>query len=220
MIYKFMNVVARYPKLNQPYVWSDDANSYVGTTHDTPNAAFYCDAFLTNEQWQQADAAIKKVWKEFVAEQEKAGKPLKKPNDFRTPLDEDGEGKGYVKMKLNCYDEKTNVRQLDSKLNKLPQEFELTSGSNINARVIIKAYKSGAQQGITLRLTDVMVNELADKAERPVDFEQGSGSFTFKQADEVEKEMKGLPPETVIFGEQEAEVSTESKQDFDDEIPF
>lgn len=108
-----MNVVARYPKLNQPYVWSDDANSYVGTTHDTPNAAFYCDAFLTNEQWQQADAAIKKVWKEFVAEQEKAGKPLKKPNDFRTPLDEDGEGKGYVKMKLNCYDEKTNVRQLD-----------------------------------------------------------------------------------------------------------
>ena len=215
-----MNVVARYPKLNQPYVWSDDANSYVGTTHETPNAAFYCDAFLTNEQWQQADAAIKKVWKEFVTEQEKAGKPLKKPNDFRTPLDEDGEGKGYVKMKLNCYDEKTNVRQLDSKLNKLPQEFELTSGSNINARVIIKAYKSGAQQGITLRLTDVMVNELADKAERPVDFEQGSGSFTFKQADEVEKEMKGLPPETVIFGEQEAEVSTESKQDFDDEIPF
>jgi len=215
-----MNVVARYPKLNQPYVWSDDANSYVGTTHETPNAAFYCDAFLTNEQWQQADAAIKKVWKEFVTEQEKAGKPLKKPNDFRTPLDEDGEGKGYVKMKLNCYDEKTNVRQLDSKLNKLPQEFELTSGSNINARVIIKAYKSGAQQGITLRLTDVMVNELADKAERPVDFEQGSGSFTFKQADEVEKEMKGLPPETVIFGEQEAEVSTESKNEFEDEIPF
>ena len=215
-----MNVVARYPKLNQPYVWSDDANSYVGTTHETPNAAFYCDAFLTNEQWQQADAAIKKVWKEFVAEQEKAGKPLKKPNDFRTPLDEDGEGKGYVKMKLNCYDEKTNVRQLDSKLNKLPPEFELTSGSNINARVIIKAYKSGAQQGITLRLTDVMVNELADKAERPVDFEQGSGSFTFKQADEVEKEMKGLPPETVIFGEQEAEVSTESKNEFEDEIPF
>ena len=220
MIYKFMNVVARYPKLNQPYVWSDDANSYVGTTHETPNAAFYCDAFLTNEQWQQADAAIKKVWKEFVTEQEKAGKPLKKPNDFRTPLDEDGEGKGYVKMKLNCYDEKTNVRQLDSKLNKLPPEFELTSGSNINARVIIKAYKSGAQQGITLRLTDVMVNELADKAERPVDFEQGSGSFTFKQADEVEKEMKGLPPETVIFGEQEAEVSTESKNEFEDEIPF
>ena len=215
-----MNVVARYPKLNQPYVWSDDANSYVGTTHETPNAAFYCDAFLTNEQWQQADAAIKKVWKEFVTEQEKAGKPLKKPNDFRTPLDEDGEGKGYVKMKLNCYDEKTNVRQLDSKLNKLPPEFELTSGSNINARVIIKAYKSGAQQGITLRLTDVMVNELADKAERPVDFEQGSGSFTFKQADEVEKEMKGLPPETVIFGEQEAEVSTESKNEFEDEIPF
>ena len=216
MIYKFMNVVARYPKLNQPYVWSDDANSYVGTTHETPNAAFYCDAFLTNEQWQQADAAIKKVWKEFVAEQEKAGKPLKKPNDFRTPLDEDGEGKGYVKMKLNCYDEKTNVRQLDSKLNKLPLNFELTSGSKINARVVIKAYKSGAQQGITLRLTDVMVIELADKQEAPVDFEaDANGGFTYS-----EQEAAPVTQEKVLFGDMEAEVSTESKNEFEDEIPF
>ena len=221
MIYKFMNVVARYPKLNQPYVWSDDANSYVGTTHETPNAAFYCDAFLTNEQWQEADKSIKKVWSEFVAEQEKAGKPIKKPNDFRNPLDEDGEGKGYVKMKLNCYDEKTNVRQLDSKLNKLPSNFELTSGSDINARVIIKAYKSGAQQGITLRLTDVMVNELADKADRPVDFEQGSGSFTLKQFEEIGI-AEPVVQEKVIFGDMEVEPEnqTESKKEFEDEIPF
>ena len=26
MKYKFMNVTARYPKLNQPYVWSDNDN--------------------------------------------------------------------------------------------------------------------------------------------------------------------------------------------------
>lgn len=219
MIYKFMNVVARYPKLNQPYVWSDDANSYVGTTHETPNAAFYCDAFLTNEQWQEADKAIKKVWSEFVAEQEKAGKPLKKPNDFRNPLDEDGDGKGFVKMKLNCYDEKTSVRQLDSKLNKLPLNFELTSGSKINARVVIKAYKSGAQQGITLRLTDVMVIELADKQEAPVDFEaDANGGFTYKEKEEAEP----VAQEKVIFGdmEVEAETKTESKNDFEDEIPF
>ena len=217
MIYKFMNVVARYPKLNQPYVWSDDANSYVGTTHETPNAAFYCDAFLTNEQWQQADAAIKKVWKEFVAEQEKAGKPIKKPTEFRSPLDEDADGKGYVKMKLNCYDEKTNVRQLDSKLNKLPLNFELTSGSKINARVVIKAYKSGAQQGITLRLTDVMVIELADKQEAPVDFEaDANGGFTY----EKQEEDKPVVQEKVLFGDMEAEVSTESKNEFEDEIPF
>ena len=219
MIYKFMNVVARYPKLNKPYVWSDDANSYVGTTHETPNAAFYCDAFLTNEQWQEADKAIKKVWSEFVAEQEKAGKPIKKPNDMRNPLDEDDKGKGYVKMKLNCYDEKTNVRQLDSKLNKLPPSFELTSGSKINARVVIKAYKSGAQQGITLRLTDVMVIELADKQEAPVDFEaDANGGFTYKEKEEAEPVVQ----EKVIFGDMEVEPEnqTESKKEFDDEIPF
>ena len=214
-----MNVVARYPKLNQPYVWSDDANSYVGTTHETPNAAFYCDAFLTNEQWQEADKAIKKVWSEFVAEQEKAGKPIKKPNDMRNPLDEDGDGKGFVKMKLNCYDEKTSVRQLDSKLNKLPLNFELTSGSKINARVVIKAYKSGAQQGITLRLTDVMVIELADKQEAPVDFEaDANGGFTYKEKEEAAP----VAQEKVIFGdmEVEAETQTESKSEFEDEIPF
>ena len=213
MIYKFMNVVARYPKLNQPYVWSDDANSYVGTTHETPNAAFYCDAFLTNEQWQEADKAIKKVWSEFVAEQEKAGKPIKKPNDMRNPLDEDGDGKGFVKMKLNCYDEKTSVRQLDSKLNKLPLNFELTSGSKINARVVIKAYKSGAQQGITLRLTDVMVIELADKQEAPVDFEaDANGGFTYKEKEEA------APAEAEA--DVQSEDQTESKSEFEDEIPF
>ena len=216
MIYKFMNVVARYPKLNQPYVWSDDANSYVGTTHETPNAAFYCDAFLTNEQWQEADKAIKKVWSEFVAEQEKAGKPIKKPNEFRNPLDEDGDGKGFVKMKLNCYDEKTSVRQLDSKLNKLPLNFELTSGSKINARVVIKAYKSGAQQGITLRLTDVMVIELADKQEAPVDFEaDANGGFTYKEKEEAAPVVQ----EKVILGDMEVEAETKPES-FEDEIPF
>ena len=211
-----MNVVARYPKLNQPYVWSDDANSYVGTTHETPNAAFYCDAFLTNEQWQEADKAIKKVWSEFVAEQEKAGKPIKKPNEFRNPLDEDSDGKGFVKMKLNCYDEKTSVRQLDSKLNKLPLNFELTSGSKINARVVIKAYKSGAQQGITLRLTDVMVIELADKQEAPVDFEaDANGGFTYKEKEEAAPVVQ----EKVIFGDMEVEAETKTES-FEDEIPF
>ena len=28
MKHKFMNVTARYPKLNQPYVWSDKDNAY------------------------------------------------------------------------------------------------------------------------------------------------------------------------------------------------
>jgi len=216
MIYKFYNVIARYPKLNQPYVWSDDANNYVGTTHDTPNAAFYCDAFLTNEQWQEADKAIRKVWSEFVAEQEKAGKPIKKPNDMRNPLDEDDKGKGYVKMKLNCYDEETKVRQLDSKLKELPKTFELTSGSNINARVIIKPYKSGAQQGITLRLTDVMVNELAEKEERPIDFEPNkNGGYTYREPEDEQAELLAAEEEQAA-----QETESESKSEFEDEIPF
>ena len=160
MKHKFMNVTARYPKLNQPYVWSDKDNSYIGCKWDIQGAAFYLDAYLSNEQWQEADKLIKQVWKEFVDEQEKIGKPVKKPNEMRNPLDEE-DGKGYVKMKLKCYDEDTRVRQLDSNLQKLPPNFELTSGSNINCKVIIKAYKSGSSQGITLRLTDVMVNPVS-----------------------------------------------------------
>ena len=216
MKHKFMNVIARYPKLNQPYVWSDKDNSYIGCKWDVQGAAFYLDAYLSNEQWQEADKLVKQVWKEFVDEQEKIGKPVKKPNEMRNPLDEE-DGKGYVKMKLKCYDEKTKVRQLDSDLKTLPPNFELTSGSNINCRVIIKAYKSGSSQGITLRLTDVMVNQLADRQEAPIDFDANpNGGFVYQAEDEAAPLVK----ETVIYGEQEAEVPTESKQDFEDEIPF
>jgi hypothetical protein len=200
MKHKFMNVTARYPKLNQPYVWSDKDNAYVGCNWDANGAAFYLDAYLSNEQWQEADKLIKEVWKEFVAEQEKAGKPVKKPNEMRNPLDEE-DGKGYVKMKLRCYDE----------------NFELTSGSNINCKVIINAYRSGAHQGITLRLTDVMVNELAERQEAPIDFDPNpNGGFVYQ----AEEEAAPVVQEKVLFGDMEAEVSTESKNDFEDEIPF
>jgi hypothetical protein len=63
-----------------------------------------------------------------------------------------------------------------------------------------------------------MVNELADRAERPIDFEQGSGSFTLKQFEEA---AIAEPVEPVV---QEADVKsedqTESKDEFEDEIPF
>ena len=85
MKHKFMNVIARYPKLNQPYVWSDKDNGYIGCNWDANGAAFYLDAYITNEQWEEADKLVKQVWKEFVAEQEKTGKPVKKPNEMRNP---------------------------------------------------------------------------------------------------------------------------------------
>ena len=135
---------------------------------------------------------------------------------MRNPLDEDADGKGYVKMKLNCYDEKTNVRQLDSKLSKLPPNFELTSGSKINARVVIKPYKSGAQQGITLRLTDVMVIELADRQEPPVDFEaDANGGYTYREPESEQAELLASEEEQAA-----QETQTESKGEFEDEIPF
>lgn len=219
MKHKFMNVIARYPKLNQPYVWSDKDNGYIGCNWDANGAAFYLDAYITNEQWEEADKLVKQVWKEFVAEQEKTGKPVKKPNEMRNPLDEDADGKGYVKMKLRCYDEKTKVRQLDSNLNKLPPNFELTSGSNINCKVTINAYRSGVHQGITLRLSDVMVNELADRQEAPIDFDANpNGGFVYQATEEAEPVVQ----EKVIFGdmEVEAENQTESEKEFEDQIPF
>ena len=50
---------------------------HVGCNWDANGAAFYLMLILSNEQWQEADKLIKEVWKEFVAEQEKAGKPVK-----------------------------------------------------------------------------------------------------------------------------------------------
>ena len=83
----------------------------------------------------------------------------------------------------------------------------------VNCKVVINAYRSGAHQGITLRLTDVMVNELADRQEAPIDFEPNpNGGFVI-----AEEEAAPLVKDSQ--DEQEAEVNR-IKKDFDDEIIF
>ena len=53
-----------------------------------------------------------------------------------------------------------------------------------------------------MRLTDVMVNELADRQEAPIDFDPNpNGGFVYQ----AEEEAAPLTKETVIFGEQEVE---------------
>ena len=115
---------------------------------------------------------------------EQENKPIKDPKKFRLPLDEDNEGRGFCKMKLPTYgEEKTVVEQWDSAGERLPKDFALTTNSTIHCQFLIKGYKNGSQQGLTLKLTDIQVIELAEPMERPSPFEAEEGGFKASDAD-------------------------------------
>ena len=96
MIHKLKKVKARYPKMNQPYIWSDPDNRYIGCAADETGAAFYCDAFISAEVYNDLQEKCEQVWKEFCQKREQENKPIKDPKKFRLPLDEDNEGRGLL----------------------------------------------------------------------------------------------------------------------------
>ena len=82
--------------MNQPYIWSDPDNRYIGCAADETGAAFYCDAFISAEVYNDLQEKCEQVWKEFCQKREQENKPIKDPKKFRLPLDEDNEGRGLL----------------------------------------------------------------------------------------------------------------------------
>ena len=66
MIHKLKKVKARYPKMNQPYIWSDPDNRYIGCAADETGAAFYCDAFISAEFITTCRKSVSKFGKNFA----------------------------------------------------------------------------------------------------------------------------------------------------------
>ena len=222
MIHKLKKVKARYPKMNQPYIWSDADNRYIGCAADETGAAFYCDAFISAEVYNDLQEKCEQVWKEFCQKREQENKPIKEPKKFRLPLDEDNEGRGYCKMKLPTYgEEKTVVRQWDSAGERLPNNFALTSNSTMHCQFLIKGYKNGSQQGLTLKLTDIQVIELAEPMERPSPFEAEEGGFKASDAPNGHQIKTDDDEEPELAPDKgEDKKSDDSEDFFDDQIPF
>lgn len=221
MIHKLKNVKARYPKMNQPYIWSDPDNRYIGCDATMDNAAFYCDAFISNEAYQDLQKLCEQVWREFCEKRQQENKPIKDPKKFRLPLDEDNEGRGYCKMKLPTYgDEKTVVKQWDSAAERLAKDFALTTNSDMHCQFIIKGYKNGSQQGITLKLTDVQVLQLAAPMERPSPFQPEESGFKASDAPDGHQPKTDDDEETELAPDKGEDKKSDDSEFFDDQIPF
>ena len=157
--------------------------------------------------------------------------------------DENDEGidRWIVKMRQPCYgDPKTKPIQVDKNGVPYPDDFELTTGSKAFVNVLLDPYyiESSGGTGVGVRPKGFFITHLAEKVERkeptnPLDqfsdlvpsngFEDLAATPTPTPSPaltQAASPFKSEPQqtETVIFGEQEAEVPP--AQDFDDEIPF
>ena len=157
--------------------------------------------------------------------------------------DENDEGidRWIVKMRQPCYgDPKTKPIQVDKNGVPYPDDFELTTGSKAFVNVLLDPFfiASSGGTGVGVRPKGFFITHLAEKVERkeptnPLDqfsdlvpsngFEDLAATPTPTPSPaptQAASPFKTEPQktETVIFGEQEAEVPPAN--DFDDEIPF
>jgi hypothetical protein len=144
---------AKYPKLDQPYSWSQTQNRSV------PDADGQYELVLI------MPAADFKPLKALLDEAiEQSGiKPQNVP--YKKEMDKDtGEATGNVEVKFKAYGKrkdgsKNTVKFFDAKARPMPSNYALTSGSVVKAEGWISVAKMGAR----LNLRGVQVISLADR---------------------------------------------------------
>lgn len=204
----FEKVTAQFPRLNKTYKFDTSENKTVPCDPLDDGAAYTLEFIMDNDDAQAYLDEIKRVYKEAA----KADTKRKwKPEPTYEPYKEvDGVPIGKSKKKGAYNGEKTKAPvQKDADSNKLPEDFELTTGSKCNVWGKLFAYNTGAVSGVGFRLMGVQVLELAERSDGGDPFEQTKG-FKAEDAPETKKE------ENVKSNDQ---ANTENL-DFDDEIPF
>lgn len=145
---------AKYPRLDQPYAWSNAQNRSV----PDPEGQFELVVVMSESE----AASMKKALKEAV---EKSGiKPQNTP--IKKEIDKDtGEPTGNVEIKMKAYGKRKDgspnaIRFFDAKARPMPSNFRLTSGSVVRA----EGYISVAKLGARFNLRSVQVIDLAEQA--------------------------------------------------------
>ena len=85
--------------------------------------------------------------------------------DFRVKKQEDGRWVGKARLKGAYGSDKTTVLQVDAKNNKLPSDFQLTTGSTVNVAFTFVPYAINGY-GVSLRLSAVQVIDYKPLAAR------------------------------------------------------
>ena len=158
--YIIKNVEALWPKLNQTYAFDKKANKHMPCGPRDTNAAFSVDFRADNDT---AKALFAQMSGAYNANREKSWP--EKLTIEASPLvkDDDGTFKGKANLK-GAYSGKITEKpvELDSQGNRLPDGFELTTGSTVNIAVTFYPYRmSETNWGVSLRLQAVQVIKYA-----------------------------------------------------------
>ena len=176
--YLLNNVEALYPKIDRPYKWDQGENRSVPCDAKDDGAAYDINFKMDKD----AAVALNKFMKELYNNRKQDGWPeynSTHPNKQKHPFKE-VDGVFTHKAKLNAaYNGQTTTKpvQWDAKLNKLPEDFRLTSGSTVNVFVTGIPYSGSMGAGVSLRLKMVQVIKFVPMQERSP-FEEQDG-FTF-----------------------------------------
>lgn len=177
--YLLGDVEALYPRLNQTYHYDNSAGDKGLTVPCDPSdvgAKFECNFKMSKAQ---AVALYKNMAQEYANDRAEGWKDMPPAVDKK---DKDGAvlAKGVFKVgDDDLYEVSTQLRgmfgkdvtkpprQYDAKNALLPEDFELTTGSNVNTQLEFVPYSSPTGSGVSLRLRAIQVLKLAERQAPP-----------------------------------------------------
>ena len=199
-----------YPRLDQPYNWSNEKNSSQPCEWNAENAAFTMTLVVPYEKVVPLRKAM------HLAYEEKKESSWPKFQDNFQLIEGTLAGKDavfHIKTKLRCYDKDTKVRQFDADNNLLPVGFQLTRGSTVSVMVTLVPYQLNGN-GVSLRLNAVQVTKLAPMQQSASPFEKVEG-YTQENASPFQEPVSGIRipiPDTDDSGAEWGDEAEEPKE--------
>ena len=209
--YNINNVEALWPRIDKTYKY-DTMEQRTIPCNPTDDGASYTIQFrMTTDQ-------AKELWdnmaKAYIAKKESSW-----PAKFDRPFKKEEDGSWTFKAKLKgAYgsDATRKPTQYDAKGVKLPDDFQLTTGSKVNIAIVFVPYHM-REAGVSLRLRAVQVLELAEmKEDNPFDSVDG---FQFSgEASPFESASKEAEKSPVEEPKKVNKKSTPTAKDVDDDL--
>ena len=216
-MHHILDCYAVWPKINQPYIWSDSAGTKgrtIPASDPTGRDTHYeLGINLKEKQLKELIEAVRQAWKNAIETGKVTKDNADKCNDPKAFMNiEKQADKTYnVKCKIMNYDKDCKPLQFAADKQPLPEDFELTNESHIHIAVNFYFYQKG--KGLHIQPKKLRVVQLAPR--QMVDDFEAEAAPIDPDADDFD-----APQETVTFGDQQATVGGNASQDFDDEIPF
>jgi len=189
-VYKIENVEALWPRIDQPYVFSDKAGKSMPCSARELGALYSIEFHMGKDV---AQTLHKKMFDSYAQNRkDNWDAELGKPKDVFVKED-DGRYKYASNIKSQYKGRLTQVLQVDSKGNRLPSDFKLTTGSTVNLYIEFNPYKMGNRCGVNLRLKAVQVVKYYEYS-APIEFDIVEDGYTMDVEDGIEDNTLVIPP--------------------------